>query len=187
MHCNTALLRGFLGSVVPRRGWFRKFVDGRPARLCENSDLGERQRMEFSARPSRCHPVMAGLVPAIHDLRGFNRLKSWMTGTRPVMTEKQWSPSPRVEFPSPSRRRQAVSTRSAGADHDAGGPAMAGEGCRGVTVPTARRPGRVWWGSACAGAPGRRAAGPWRRTGHPARSGRRCGLGRGPCRSVCMP
>jgi hypothetical protein len=33
---------------------------------------------------------MAGLVPAIHDLRGFNRLKSWMTGTRPVMTDKQW-------------------------------------------------------------------------------------------------
>jgi hypothetical protein len=55
---------------------------------------------------------MAGLVPAIHDWRGFNRLKSWMTGTRPVMTDKQWSPSPRLEFPSPSRRLQTVSARS---------------------------------------------------------------------------
>jgi hypothetical protein len=35
---------------------------------------------------------MAGLVPAIYDLRRFNRLKSWMTGARPVMTDKQWSP-----------------------------------------------------------------------------------------------
>jgi hypothetical protein len=31
--------------------------------------------------------VMAGLVPAIHDLLCFERSKTWMPGTRPGMTK----------------------------------------------------------------------------------------------------
>ena len=34
--------------------------------------------------------VMAGLVPAIHDLLGIR--KTWMPGTRPGMTTDRWPP-----------------------------------------------------------------------------------------------
>jgi hypothetical protein len=34
------------------------------------------------------HPVMAGLVPAIHVFRSAQRLETWMPGTSPGMTNE---------------------------------------------------------------------------------------------------
>jgi hypothetical protein len=50
--------------------------------------------MTTPATPS-VPPVMAGLVPAIHDLQEFDRLKTWMAVTSPAMTGTPDRPSTR--------------------------------------------------------------------------------------------
>jgi hypothetical protein len=56
----------------------KKSVDGRPLPTGANVATLE--------APESVHPVLAGLVTAVHDLRDINEVKSWMAGTRPAMT-----------------------------------------------------------------------------------------------------
>jgi hypothetical protein len=39
---------------------------------------------------------MAGFMPVLHDFNPLKACKSWMTGTRPVMTE--WQRSPKTAY-----------------------------------------------------------------------------------------
>src|SRR5271165_7077791 len=134
----------------------RRDLQKRQARTRERELAREPARAAAALPPAQSHPVMAGprdwpqasprtcLVPAIHDFADVaEESKSWMTGTSPVMTEKERAdgavPAPndptlssrgaqRRDGPAPRDRRTRKGPprrQSATRDDDARAPAPA--------------------------------------------------------------